>query len=176
MTSKNENTDAHDEIKIALDNRTLEIQLFWQRSNYFLVLITALGAGVFSLKDSFLVSLFSLFAVVASYLWYKTNLGSRFWQESWEAEVSILAKKHNIASFERPISEISKNVEEALASGKKSYLRTLINKGIMEKPSVSFNMILLSICSLFVWSAVFIFKTYPFLLLLFSAAKKTVCQ
>src|SRR4029079_19741708 len=34
--------------RVALETRKLEIRLFWQRSNYFLVLSTALAIGYFS--------------------------------------------------------------------------------------------------------------------------------
>lgn len=61
------------DIEVALANRTFELQLFWQRSNYFLVLITALGVGAFTARTPFLGFCISLFAVVVSALWYRTN-------------------------------------------------------------------------------------------------------
>lgn len=33
--------------RVAKETRSLEINLFWQRSNYFLVLSTAIAAGFF---------------------------------------------------------------------------------------------------------------------------------
>ena len=143
------------ELQIALDNRTFEIQLFGQRSNYFLVLITALGAGVFTLKDQWLALPFSFFAMASSFLWYRTNLGSRFWQESWEAEVSALAKEHNIRSFERPIEEIRQQVESALSGGgRRWFLRRWVDRQILKKPSVTANMIYLSMMCTAVWALV----------------------
>lgn len=56
------------ELQIALENRAFEIQLFWQRSNYFLVLMTALGIGVFSIKDELFSFLIAVFASLTS--WY----------------------------------------------------------------------------------------------------------
>lgn len=76
------------ELQIALDNRAFEIQLFWQRSNYFMVLMTALGIGVFSINDLKYSLMISIFASITSWFWYKTNLGSKFWHESWEFERS----------------------------------------------------------------------------------------
>jgi len=38
--------------RVAKEARNLEITLFWQRSNYFLVLSTAIAAGFFSLRDA----------------------------------------------------------------------------------------------------------------------------
>ena len=140
------------ELKIALDNRAFEIQLFWQRSNYFLVLITGLGIGTFSIKDSVFAAMASVFAAISSFLWFRTNLGSRFWQESWEAEVVILAKEEKIRSFERPASEIRDQVMKSLeAGGKRSSLRTWIDKQIITKPSVTSQMIYLSLTSTVIW-------------------------
>ncbi len=150
------------ELKIALDNRAFEIQLFWQRSNYFLVLITALGIGVFSIRDSAFSALISLAATASSFFWFKTNLGSRFWQESWEAEVELLAKELNIRSFERPMADITKQVEIALGSGPKdSRLRRWVDRQIATKPSVSYHMIKLSLGSTLLWglvSTIFIWR------------------
>jgi hypothetical protein len=143
------------ELKIALDNRSFEIQLFWQRSNYFLVLITALGIGTFSIKDEIFAALAAVFATISSFLWFRTNLGSRFWQESWEAEVEILAKEEKIRSFERPASEIRNQVISSLsAGGKRSVLRRWVDRQIIKKPSVTSQMIYLSLTSSAVWFAV----------------------
>jgi hypothetical protein len=38
--------------RVAKEARNMEIGLFWQRSNYFLVLSTAIAAGFFSLRDA----------------------------------------------------------------------------------------------------------------------------
>lgn len=150
--------DKPSELKIALDNRTFEIQMFWQRSNYFLVLITAIGVAVFTLKDSLLASILSGFGALSSYFWYKTNLGSKFWHESWEIEVVKLAKKENIASFERPtseiISQVKKSFDDSWNGGSKSRLQKYLDGKILLKPSVSYYMILLSIASTVVWITV----------------------
>jgi hypothetical protein len=51
--------------KYVLDTRNFEISLFWQRSNYFLVLNSALAVGFFSLKSTkFMYLLAALDAVV----------------------------------------------------------------------------------------------------------------
>lgn len=143
------------ELKIALDNRAFEIQLFWQRSNYFLVLITALGIGTFSIKDALFAALASVFATISSFLWFRTNLGSRFWQESWEAEVELLAREEKIRSFERPASEIRDQVIRSLsASGKRSFFRRWIDRQIVKKPSVTSQMIYLSLTSTAIWLTV----------------------
>lgn len=157
MPAKSKPVTTPSELQIALDNRTFELQLFWQRSNYFLVLITALGIGVFSIQEPEFALLIALAATISSYFWFKTNLGSRFWCESWEAEVAHLAKEFGIRSFERPLEDITRQVEAGLegsTSGKGQFIRKWVNREISKKPSVSYFMIQLSLCSTCLWMVV----------------------
>jgi hypothetical protein len=146
------------ELQIALDNRAFEIQLFWQRSNYFLVLMTALGIGTFSVKDPLFSPVIALFATACSYFWFRTNLGSKFWQESWEVEVTELSKELAVRSFERPLGEVRDQVRRSLARGqaneKRSFVRRWIDRLTVKKYSVTYNMILLSLVSTILWSLV----------------------
>lgn len=154
------------ELQIALDNRAFEIQLFWQRSNYFMVLMTALGVGVFAIKDVKYAIIISIFATITSWLWYKTNLGSKFWQESWEVEVVNLSKEQNIRAFKRPTSEVIEQVrqsfEEASSSGQRGVVQKWIDRQILEKPSVSYYMTLLSLISTALWGSVSVVQFYDF--------------
>lgn len=159
MANSKKETDPS-ELKIALDNRAFEIQLFWQRSNYFLVLMTALGIGAFTIKDEMLSPVVALFAICCSYFWFRTNLGSKFWQESWEVEVIALAKELHIRSFERPIPEVIDQVNRSFYDGqdleKRSALRRWVDRQTVRKHSVTYNMILLSLVSTAIWTIVFI--------------------
>lgn len=150
------------ELKIALENRAFEIQLFWQRSNYFLVLMTALGVATFSVKDLYFSPLVAAFTTIASYFWFRTNLGSKFWQESWEVEVVSLAKEQKIRSFERPIAEVIQQVNDSLVGSQgdgRSFIRKWIDAKIVKKYSVTYNMILLSMFATGVWAVVTIIFT-----------------
>jgi hypothetical protein len=148
------------ELKIALDNRAFEIQLFWQRSNYFLVLMTALGIGTFTIKDEMLSPVIALFAVFCSYFWFRVNLGSKFWQESWEVEVMALAREFQLRSFERPLPEVKNQVSGSLSRGQgletRSALRRWVDRQTVKKHSVTYNMILLSLVSTIIWAIVFL--------------------
>ncbi|PCI63973.1 MAG: hypothetical protein COB37_03200 [Kordiimonadales bacterium] len=139
------------ELDIALENRAFEIQLFWQRTNYFLVLITALGVGVFAIKNIWLSVPISFFASLSSLLWFRTNLGSKFWQESWEVEVTILAEELGIESFKRSMVDITLQVENAFQSEGKPAFRKWIDKLTVKKPSVTQHMITLSFWSTILW-------------------------
>ena len=163
MQSKRPSTNPS-ELQIALDNRAFEIQMFWQRSNYFLVLMTALGIGVFTIKSDFYALLISIFATITSWYWYQTNLGSKFWHESWEVEVITLAKELGIRSFERPtvdvIDQVRLSFEDAYLSGDKGRARRWIDRQVLKKPSVSHYMILLSLTSMALWALVSICYGY----------------
>jgi hypothetical protein len=147
-----------DEFRVALDNRAFEIQLFWQRSNYFLVLMSALGIGTFSVKSILISPIISMFAVICSYFWFQTNLGSKFWQEFWEAEVQLLAPNVGAKAFEKTTSEAVDQVRYSLnfgiISNDRRVLRGWIHRKIIEKPSVTYNIILLSLWATVVWAMV----------------------
>lgn len=162
------------EIQIALDNRAFEIQLFWQRSNYFLVLMTALGVGAFAVQDDIFALVVSLFATLSSFLWFRTNLGSKFWQESWETEVVLIAKERNIRSFEKSTAEIKEQVRAALHGAqqeeRRSFLRRWIDHLIVKKYSVTYHMIILSLASTLIWLVVTGVFGYRLLTRLFAIA------
>lgn len=75
--------------RVAIDARNLEMNLFWQRSNYFLVLSRATAAGFFSLKNGKYAIPLAFFGAVASIPWIAVNLGSKFWQGRWERRLQI---------------------------------------------------------------------------------------
>lgn len=143
------------ELQIALDNRAFEIQLFWQRTNYFLVLITALGIGVFSISDNFFSLLIAILGVCSSFLWFRTNLGSKFWQESWEIEVESLADEFGIKSFQRDLDDIERQVTESLRDGERNAKKSRYEKWLdgltLKKYSVTRHMITLSLISSILW-------------------------
>jgi len=76
--------DAVERYRTIIDIRNLEIRLFWQRSNYFLVLNTALGTGLFVVRGHGFAVLLSLLGLTSALLWLCVNLGGKFWQVRWE--------------------------------------------------------------------------------------------
>ena len=149
------------DIDVALKNREFEIQLFWQRANYFLVLITALGIGVFSIDEAFLGFLISVFGVVVCRLWFRTNLGSRFWQVFWENEVESLSPQYNINSFQKSTSEIRAEMKEKIShSEKRSAFRKWVDRRVLEKPSVTHSMISLSFFAMLFWGVLALYHLF----------------
>ena len=142
------------EFETAQDNRKFEIQMFWQRANYFLVLNTALAIGIFTVNSDSVAIFIALFGMIASYLWFSTNLGARYWQVFWEEEVSKLSKNFGISAFEISDDEIQAKAKRNLRlSG--SHLRKWVDRQVTKKPSVSYNMILLSLVTIVTWTLLF---------------------
>lgn len=80
-----------DWFSIALQMRTKEIDLFWQRNNYFLVLNTAIAAGIVS-SNKF-ATIIASFGIIISILWFQASLGSRFWNARWSQRLRDLEEE-----------------------------------------------------------------------------------
>ena len=84
-------------LKIALDERGREIDLYWKRTAYSWALTAAAFAGYFTLtngRDGGIayesVAIVSFLGLVCAVSWYAINRGSKYWQENWEIQVDIL--------------------------------------------------------------------------------------
>ena len=86
-------------LKVALDIRKFEIELYWKRTTYFWAFIGAtlvayceaskIGAGSHN-YGYLLQEIFSAAGLIFSFAWLKLNQGSKFWQANWEAHVDYL--------------------------------------------------------------------------------------
>ena len=90
-------------LEIAIDNRKLEIELFWKRTTIFWGFSAALFIGIAVIHDkvdSQLTFVFSILGAVFSLIWTLANRGSKSWQESWEIKADnyfdLLHKKSEI--------------------------------------------------------------------------------
>jgi hypothetical protein len=142
--------------KTALDTRNFEISLFWQRSNYFLALNSALALGYFNLKEQEYSLILSSFGFIVSLLWFRVNLGSKFWQSRWEYRLSKIEKEiaPELHFFATDLPTVKHDVEISLGNEahKKCY-RRLLNYLVLRKPSVSRQMIWLSFLFMLGWIA-----------------------
>ncbi len=154
--------DGLEAYKIALDTRNMEIGLFWQRSNYFLVLNAALAIGFFRLAENKYVILLATLGALVSFLWYQVNLGSKYWQSRWEHRLKL--KEEEIAPelqyFSADWDVIQKDVEESLnySHKNKGKFQKWLDKETLKKPSVSYNMTLLSFIFLIGWVVLIIIR------------------
>ena len=141
--------------RLVYETRNLELRLFWERSNYFLALNTAIALGYFTIdKDAILPRLLlCFFGVVAGLLWVATNLGSKFWQARWEHR--LIRAEEELGPHMRLFSDgwdvIVADAKSGLENRRKGRLDRLVNCAILLKPSVSRTMILLSAFSVVFW-------------------------
>ena len=156
-----------DIFKSALDTRNFEISMFWQRSNYFLVLNTALGVGVFKTEwpESLVLALFGFFV---SLLWFRVNLGSKYWQSRWEERLAVveLQVAPNLKFFSADWPTINADVERSLQrSNHEDRFRKWLDKQTLKKHSVSYNMTLLSFFFMLGWvilAALNVWRNWPY--------------
>jgi len=148
--------------EIALATRNFEIKLFWQRSNYFLVLNTAVAVGFFSQTASSWRSLaLCLLGAGIAALWIMINLGSKFWQSRWERRLELIESQlpPELRLFSAGWPTLRREVLSSLARpyrkrGRvKRRLARIYVGAVLQKPSVSRVMTGLSVLFLVFWVA-----------------------
>jgi hypothetical protein len=132
--------------RTAIQTRNLEITLFWQRSNYFLVLSMAVAAGFFSLRDATFALPLACLGLLVALLWIAINLGGKFWQARWEHRVRLAERTldPNMALFDAPWETVQQDVRESFTFRRRGPLHRVYSRLVMLKPSVSFMMTVLS--------------------------------
>lgn len=149
-----------DIFKVALDTRNFEIAMFWQRSNYFLVLNTVLAVGFFNTKEWYSFGL-AVFALLVSLLWFRVCVGSKFWQSRWEACLAKAEQKiaPELHFFSADSSLLNADVQNSIdSSNHKSAIRSWVDKQTMKKHSVSYNMTALSMLFMTGWACLVVAK------------------
>jgi hypothetical protein len=139
--------------RVAKEVRNFEIGLFWQRSNYFLVLSTAIAAGFFSLKDSRFALPLALFGLVVAVLWFAVNLGSKFWQSRWEYRLTLAEKqlRPEMNLFSASWETVQDDVRRSFEFRKRGIVHEMYKRLATLKPSVTLMMTLLSLCFAVFW-------------------------
>jgi hypothetical protein len=148
LTDKNEKL-----FNVALETRNFEISLFWQRSNYFLVLNSALAAGFFSLKDEGYALVLAGLGSIASLLWILVNLGGKYWHSRWEHELIVREQKlyPEDPKFAASREQTDEYVRRSLQWNGPGVLRQFFDRLVVLKPSVSGVMTILSLVFLLTW-------------------------
>ena len=146
--------------KTALATRNLEINLFWQRSNYFLILNTAIAVGFFSRHDhdhdKYAFGL-TVIGIVVAVLWVRINLGSKFWQSRWEHRLHLVEEDLEpgldlfSASRDTVRGDVRQSLERNGGRAVGRWLNRLYVIAVMRKPSVSKQMTFLLAFFVVVW-------------------------
>lgn len=154
MSEANKPADDLEYYKILLDTRNLEIRLFWERSNYFLVLNSALAVGVFTSAATKYEIFFEVIGLLVAILWFLVCLGSKYWQTRWEQRLHDFESVHFkdldffTASPERIRADVEKAIREGGYSGLQGWIYGLM---LRTKPSVSYSMMRLSLLFVLGW-------------------------
>ncbi len=140
---------------VALNTRNFEIDLFWRRSNYFLVLNTAIAVGFVSLVkeggdvEKYISLLLCAIGFVVCLTWFKVNLGSKYWQSHWEQILEETASEMGVFYFTQNTEE---RVKENIKIKKDDPCWKECYKELtLTKPSVSICMTFLSLFFLGIW-------------------------
>jgi hypothetical protein len=163
MSTSDENALKVEAYRVAKETRNLEISLFWQRSNYFLVLSTAIAAGFFSLKDGRYGIPLALMGVLVSVLWVCVNLGSKFWQSRWEYRLQVAERdlRSDMNLFAATWETVQQDVRQSLEFRKRGRIHRLYSRAVLLKPSVTMMMTLLSVGFVLFWIAVLVISILP---------------
>lgn len=141
--------------RVAKEARNLEITLFWQRSNYFLVLSTAIAAGFFSLRDEKYALPLAIFGLAVGLLWIAVNLGSKFWQSRWEHRLRLTEEqlRPGMNLFSATWETVQEDVRHSFQFRKRGAIHHIYTRFVLLKPSVSLMMTLLSLTFVGFWIA-----------------------
>jgi hypothetical protein len=156
--------------KMALDTRNLEINLFWQRCNYFLILNSALAYAYLSLKDLNLALPVTVLGFIVCIFWYRVALGSKYWQERWEAKLGEVERSFKVKGtfpldielFGTSWPRIRREVAASLHNKehKHTVLESIVAAHILTKPSVTQAMMYLVLTFCAGWVGVFMYQVY----------------
>jgi hypothetical protein len=132
--------------RAAKEARNLEINLFWQRSNYFLVLSTAIAAGFFSNSNGTYKAALAGLGVVAGMLWIAVNLGSKFWQSRWEHRLRLIEERlrPGLDLFSASWDTVQADVRQSFEFRPRGFIHRTYTRLVLLKPSVTLMMTLLS--------------------------------
>jgi hypothetical protein len=142
--------------RTALQARNLEINLFWQRSNYFLILNTAIGTGFFAVRSDEFAYLLGGLGLVSAWLWLRVNLGSKFWQSRWEERLHRTEKElapEGINLFGADWPTVMEDVRASLSDHfhEPGRVARAYERAVLGKPSVTRMMTYLSGAFLAFW-------------------------
>jgi hypothetical protein len=146
-----------EQLKRAASERQFEIQMFWQRSNYFMVLNTAIAVGFFSILPNPFAPILALLGAFACGVWLSVTAGAKYWQSRWEEAAWKLeercAPKYKL--FSANAEDIHAEVKESLTRWPHQGLHRCMDSLVLRKPSVSFMMSALAVFFIAFWVIAF---------------------
>lgn len=156
MTESREEQIDLEAYRVAKETRNMEIMLFWQRSNYFLVLSTAIAVGFFSPKSGKYAVPVAVLGFVVGCLWFAVNLGSKFWQSRWEHRLRLVEEhlRPNLNLFSASWETVQDDVRKSFRFRRRGPLHRFYAHLVFLKPSVTLIMTILSLAFAVFWVAI----------------------
>lgn len=141
--------------RILIDTRNLEVSLFWQRANYFLVLNSAIVIAMFNVTKPVHVRVFAAIGILASLLWFWACLASKYWQTFWAERLADFERKQLVGLDFFSANPKTRNafVKQGLEAEGLGNIETSVYGLAKQCRSVSFSMLLLSLVFALGWLA-----------------------
>ena len=149
--------------RILIDTRNLEVNLFWQRANYFLVLNSGIVLGIFSVTKAIPVRVFAVIGILASLLWFWACLASKYWQTFWAERLAEFERKNfaGLDFFSANRKTRDAFVKQGLEAEGLGKTETSVYGLAKQCRSVSISMLLLSLVFALGWLAVLVYSLLP---------------
>lgn len=147
--------DPDDLYHILIDTRNLEVNLFWQRTNYFLVLNSAFVVAFFNVGNAINAKTFATLGLLTSLLWFRACLASKYWQTFWEQRLEKFEKDYlrGLEFFSMDPEERKKLVRDGPKDEGLGRTSRLVYGMATKCRSVSFSMLLLALVFILGWLA-----------------------
>jgi hypothetical protein len=162
--------------KIALDTRNFEINLFWQRCNYFLVLNSALAIGFFGIKEEEYHLPTAILGLIVCVLWFRVALGSKYWQSRWEQALEQLEHHYvhgpkqyirvSEVLFSAPFEDVKESVKTSVNWSEHRGFARWIDDLVLTKPSVTLSMMVLVLTFAGAWGCLALYQSFKLIGLL----------
>ena len=133
-----------------------------ERSNYFMVLNTAIALGFFALKNESYAPVLAALGAVVSLLWFLINLGGKFWQSFWEEAAARLEQEccPEARLFAASTEFLRQEVQNNLLRHNHGFLREWLDILILKRFSISFQMTFLSFIFMLFWVVAFMVSIF----------------
>ncbi len=115
--------------------RNFEIDLYWKRATYFWIFIGASFSAYLllfaksdnSILQSHLPLLISCIGFIFSIAWYCVNRGSKYWQENWEAKITLIEEELDITLNNLQFKKEKNEADKKDFLGRRQFSVTRIN-------------------------------------------------
>ena len=142
--------------RILIDTRNLEVNLFWQRANYFLVLNSGILLAIYNFTKPNQIGLFAAIGIAASLLWFWACLASKYWQTLWAERLADFERTQlaGLNFFSLDAHTRDKLVAKGIDNEGLGQIETHVYGLATQCRSVSFSMLFLSLVFALGWLAV----------------------